>query len=161
MSLIVFLMHLDLSVRIGYHLTTLHKNTTQTNPRCIIIYSVIRTTLRQGKHRGWNESVLELLEALFTSVRPFKLDFIHCQGGEWGGNGRKTLQKPAIVTNQSQEATYICGSKRFFGQFLTASIFLVSTSTHLLDTTWPRKVTDLSQKSHSPNLAYNWCCLSA
>ena len=114
MSGIILFINVELSGRIRYHLTTLHKNTTKTNPRCIKIKSLIVTTVRQNKHRGLSESVLEFLETLLTSLHPFKLDFLLRQSYEWCIHGRKTLNEPAIITSQSQEATDICGSKRFW-----------------------------------------------
>ena len=46
MSGIIILMNLMLSGRIGYKLTTVHENITQTKPRCITINSLILTTFR-------------------------------------------------------------------------------------------------------------------
>ena len=111
MSGIILLMNLDFSGSIGYHLTSIHKNTPQTNPRCIIIDSVLLTTLRQSKHRGWSESVFELLETLLTSLRLFKPGFLLRQSCMWGINGRKAFHKPTVVTSQSQKAKDVSGSK--------------------------------------------------
>ena len=52
MSGIILFMNPELSGSIGYHLTNLHKNTSQTNLICITIDSVILVPLRQSKHRG-------------------------------------------------------------------------------------------------------------
>ena len=134
MSGIILFMDLELSERISYHLTTLHKNTIQTNHRCIKIHSgVILTTLRKSKHRGWSESILELLETFLTSIRPFTLGLILIQSCQWGRNWRKTLHEPVIITSQSQEATNIYRSKRFWivlNNFTLPRIYLYTFAGH-------------------------------